>query len=553
MNASSASGKENASSLERLDAALRSIQTEAAPAELAAQIAALVAGEDGIKGARIWRDVSEQAAVSAEHGQLPAADAARLRALREQPAGEIVNGSYAAWVLGKDGECRGALEVFGAAALDEEKLEWLRLVRRYADVVLVSSERRSAVSGLSIVLEATQRLNSTLDLAELIDIILHLATRYTGADRGTVFLLDRERDEIWSLVGLGLEKEEIRLPASRGIAGWVAHHGEVVNLADAYQDPRFEPEVDRRLNYRTRTLLCLPIRNKNGQTSGVLQLLNKKGGPFQDADVSLLSSLSVHVALALENAQLHRDVLAKQRMERDLALARSIQLGLLPERSPQIVGFELEASHQTSLEVGGDYYDFIPLGPQTMLNVVADVEGKGVGSAMVMANLQATLHALIAHVHSLERLVSALNERMLADTRGQKYMTMYLSILDQRNKTLHYVNAGHVPPILLRADGSVEYLREGGMVVGLFPNVPFERGNVKLNSGDILAGYTDGITEASNPEDEEFGYDRLVELLKKHRNASAREIVDLTLAEVERFSRGGTHEDDRVMLVMKIL
>ena len=102
-----------------------------------------------------------------------------------------------------------------------------------------------------------------------------------------------------------------------------------------------------------------------------------------------------------------------------------------------------------------------------MLNVVADVEGKGVGSAMVMANLQATLHALIAHVHSLERLVSALNERMLADTRGQKYMTMYLSILDQRNKTLHYVNAGHVPPILLRADGSVEYLREGGMVVGL--------------------------------------------------------------------------------------
>jgi serine phosphatase RsbU (regulator of sigma subunit) len=553
MNASSASGKENKSPLQRLDASLRSIQTEAAPAEVAAQIAALVAAQDGIKGARIWRSTPEQFAVAAEHGQFPAADAAKIGVLRAEASGEIVDGSYAAWILGSDGEHRGALEAFGAAAFGEERLEWLRLVRRYADVALASSERRSAVSELSIVLEATQRLNSTLDLAELIDIILHLATRYTGADRGTVFLLDRERDEIWSLVGLGLEKEEIRLPASRGIAGWVAHHGEVVNLTDAYQDPRFEPEVDRRLNYRTRTLLCLPIRNKDGQTTGVLQLLNKKGGPFQAADETLLSSLSVHVALALENAQLHRDVLAKQRMERDLALARSIQLGLLPERSPQIAGFELEASHQTSLEVGGDYYDFIPLGPQTMLNVVADVEGKGVGSAMVMANLQATLHALIAHVHSLERLVSALNERMLADTRGQKYMTMYLSILDQRNKTLHYVNAGHVPPILLRADGSVEYLREGGMVVGLFPNVPFERGNVKLNSGDILAGYTDGITEASNPEDEEFGYDRLVELLKKHRNASAREIVDLTLAEVERFSRGGTHEDDRVMLVMKIL
>jgi len=553
VNASKASGKQDASAFERLDAALRSIQSESPPDKVAAQITAVVAGYGGISGARIWHSAGGRTAVTAEHGKLPAADAARWSALSAEKSSELVNGNYAAWMLGPDGEHRGALEVFADAALDEERLEWLRLVRRYADVALLSSERRSAVSELSIIVEATQRLNSTLDLAELIDIILHLATRYTGADRGTVFLLDRERDEIWSLVGLGLDKEEIRLQASRGIAGWVAHHGEVVNLTDAYQDPRFEPEIDRRLNYKTKTLLCLPIRNNDGQTTGVLQLLNKKGGPFQPGDASLLSSLSVHVALALENAQLHRDVLAKQRMERDLALARSIQLGLLPERSPQIEGFELEASHQTSLEVGGDYYDFIPLGSQTMLNVVADVEGKGVGSAMVMANLQATLHALIAHVHSLERLVAALNDRMLADTRGQKYMTMYLSILDQRNKTLHYVNAGHVPPILLRADGSVEYLREGGMVVGLFPNVPFERGNVKLNSGDILAGYTDGITEASNADDEEFGYERLVELLKKHRNVSAREIVDLTLAEVERFSRGGTHEDDRVMLVMKIL
>ena len=243
-------------------------------------------------------------------------------------------------------------------------------------------------------------------------------------------------------------------------------------------------------------------------------------------------------------------------MERDLALARSIQAGLLPESRPGSKDIEIEclsSSFARSWRRLLRFHSSRDRSNEVLKVVVADVEGKGVGSAMVMANVQATLHALIAHVHSLERLVSALNDRMLADTRGQKYMTMYLSILDQRNKTLHYVNAGHVPPILLRADGSVEYLREGGMVVGLFPNVPFERGNVKLNSGDILAGYTDGITEASNPEDEEFGYDRLVELLKKHRNASAREIVDYTLAEVERFSRGGTHEDDRVMLVMKIL
>ena len=168
----------------------------------------------------------------------------------------------------------------------------------------------------------------------MLNIILQLTTRHTGAERGTVFLVDRERNEIWSLVGLGLDTHEIRLPTSRGIAGWVAEHGETVNLEDAYADPRFESEVDIRLGFRTKSLLCLPIRSKSGETIGVLQLLNKKSGPFTRADENLLRAISDHVALALENAQLHRDLLHKQRMERDLALARSIQLGLLPERPP---------------------------------------------------------------------------------------------------------------------------------------------------------------------------------------------------------------------------
>ncbi len=229
----------------------------------------------------------------------------------------------------------GILEAWPKGRLDPRTRGWLELFRRYAEVALESSERRHAVIELSTIVEATKRLNSTLDLAELLNIILQLTTRHTGAERGTVFLVDRERNEIWSLVGLGLDTHEIRLPISRGIAGWVAEHGETVNLEDAYADPRFESEVDIRLGFRTKSLLCLPIRSKSGETIGVLQLLNKKSGPFTRADENLLRAISDHVALALENAQLHRDLLHKQRMERDLALARSIQLGLLPERPPR--------------------------------------------------------------------------------------------------------------------------------------------------------------------------------------------------------------------------
>jgi sigma-B regulation protein RsbU (phosphoserine phosphatase) len=445
------------------------------------------------------------------------------------------------------------LEACPKGELDPKTRGWLELFRRYAEVALESSERRHAVIELSTIVEATKRLNSTLDLAELLNIILQLTTRHTGAERGTVFLVDSERDEIWSLVGLGLDQHEIRLPISRGIAGWVAAHGETVNLVDAYADPRFESEVDLRLGFRTKSLLCLPIRSKSGETIGVLQLLNKKTGPFNSADENLLRAISDHVALALENAQLHRDLLHKQRMERDLALARSIQLGLLPERPPTLTGFDIGVSHRPSLEVGGDYYDFIPLAPDTILTVVADVEGKGVGSAMVMANLQATLHALLAHLHSLERLVESLNDMMLADTRGQKFMTMFLGLLDQPHRTLHYVNAGHVQPAVVRVNGEVEYLTEGGMVVGLFAGVRYERGHVKLHRGDVVVFCTDGITEANNSSEEEFGTQRLVELVARERELPAQEIVQSVLTQVDLFSRGGTHEDDRVILVLKVV
>jgi sigma-B regulation protein RsbU (phosphoserine phosphatase) len=542
----------SATAIETLEQVVSVLNPETEPGELAIQMVRALAAPGRLEGARLWRTVNGTPAVWQESGELPPPDLDAIKdVLHGHEAGK--NGKSHLWVLGRPGDPVGVLEASLKAPLDEKTRVWLDLFRRYAEVALESSERRNAVIELSTIVEATKRLNSTLDLAELLNIILQLTTRQTGAERGTVFLIDREREEIWSLVGMGLDQHEIRLPINRGIAGHVAASGDTINLADAYSDPRFESEVDLRLGFRTRSLLCLPIRNKDAETIGVLQLLNKKAGPFTHADEGMLRAISDHVALALENAQLHREMIHKQRMERDLALARSIQVGLLPERPPELDGFDIAVSHRPSLEAGGDYYDFIPLAPDTILTVVADVEGKGVGSAMVMANLQATLHALLAHLHSLERLVESLNDMILADTRGQKFMTMFIGLLDQPHRTLHYVNAGHVPPAVVRADGSVEYLREGGMVVGLFPSVHYDRGHVRLNAGDIVVACTDGITEAMDKESEEFGQPRLVDLCVRERAKPAQEIVDIVLQEVDLFSRGGTHEDDRVIMILKVV
>ncbi len=324
--------------LDTLEQVVATLNPETDPGELAAQMVCVLAAPGRFEGARLWRVVNGTPVVWQESGELQAPDASHIERILHGK-NPNANGDGTTWVLGRGAHPVGVLEAQPKGKLDANTRGWMDLFRRYAEVALESSERRHAVIELSTIVEATKRLNSTLDLAELLNIILQLTTRHTGAERGTVFLVDHERNEIWSLVGLGLDQHEIRLPISKGIAGWVAQHGEPVNLEDAYTDPRFESEVDLRLGYRTKSLLCLPILSKSNETIGVLQLLNKKSGPFTKADENLLRAISDHVALALENAQLHRDLLHKQRMERDLALARSIQLGLLPERPPQLAGF----------------------------------------------------------------------------------------------------------------------------------------------------------------------------------------------------------------------
>jgi serine phosphatase RsbU (regulator of sigma subunit) len=542
----------------QVNLALASLDTNADTEALARQIVEVATSRLGIAGARLWRIRQGEPVVWEESGKLPSPNVNAARDAiqpRRGPSTTLMVAANSHWspALVLNGDVQALLETAGSAPLSREVRSQIALYARFSGLALASTEQRRLVLTLSNIIEATKRLNSTLDLGELINIILQIASRHTGADRGTVFLMDREHDEIWSLVGLGLAQHEIRLPTSKGLAGHVARTGETINLKDAYSDSRFEPEVDRRLGYKTSTVLCLPILNKDNETVGVIQLLNKDSGPFTSSDEDFLRALSDHCALALENAQLHRELIQKQKLERDLQLARSIQRGLLPEHPPHLEGFDIAVSHRPSQMVGGDYYDFISLSPRTLLTVIADVEGKGVASALVMANLQATLRALVQHLHSLERIVGSVNDMILADTRAQKYLSMFVGLLDQRNRTFHYINAGHVPPAVVRSSGEIVFLREGGMVVGIFPGVAYERGFIRLEPGDIFVGCTDGITEAMDVDSNEYGSTRLADVVRRERSRPAEQIVETVLADVDRYSRGGPHDDDRIIFVLKVL
>jgi len=202
--------------------------------------------------------------------------------------------------------------------------------------------------------------------------------------------------------------------------------------------------------------------------------------------------------------------------------------------------------------VGGDYYDFLSLGRQTLLVVIADVEGKGVSSALIMSNLQATLRVLVLHLHSLNEIAEALNRMMWNDTRAEKYLSLFMGLIDVRRKTIHYINCGHVPPVIVRPGKEPISLTEGGMVIGLFEKAQYERGVEKFHSGDVLILCTDGITESMDAEHDEYGAERMVAAVAAVADKPAPAIVATVSADVAQFSRLGTHIDDKVMIAIKV-
>ncbi len=463
----------------------------------------------------------------------------------------------AAYPLRRDSQVLGVLVVACARVPNKTLQVLIGLQARLASVALHNATLAAAndrtLSKLNFVCEASRALGSTLDLSLLLARILEMAESQVEAERGTLFLVDEKASEIWSLIAHGMEKKEIRLPLGTGIAGHVAQTGEIVNISDAYADPRFNPEVDKDTGFKTRNILCVPIQNKAAKTIAVLQLLNRKHGPFTDEDTDFLLTLSGPVAMALENAQLHRELVEKERLEKELALAREIQRSLLPETTPQIEGFDIAVLNTPCYEVSGDYYDFYTTGPRTLLAVIADVEGKGVSSALVMSNLQATLRALVLHHTSLDTLAEALNRNMHNQTRSRKSLSLFMGLIDVRSRTIDYVNCGHVPPVIVRPHGENIPLTEGGLIIGLFANAKYECGHAQLEPHDILITCTDGITESMDADQEEYGGDRLVNCVQQVAGRKAAEIVEAVSKDVDNFSRYGKHVDDKVMMVIKVL
>ena len=408
--------------------------------------------------------------------------------------------------------------------------------------------------------EAAVALHTSLDLDDLLGLILEAAREGVDADRGTVYLLSADGKELWSRVLSGAEKLTIRLPVGRGIAGAVAADGATVRLDDVYTDPRFDRSWDAKTGYRTRTMLAAPIHNRERKVVGVFQLINKRGRPFDAEDEWFLEALSVHAALAVENATLHHEALERERQTREIALAQEIQRKIQPERLVREAG-SLRAAGMNELceDASGDYYDLLDLPDGRLGFCVGDVSGHGLGSALVMAQARAWLRAYARTPAPPQDLLGLLNDSLTPDLERGKFMTFFLGAVDPRSGEVAWASAGHPAPIVLRADGTFEELPAGGIMLGVFGGFAFPAGQaLTLAPGDTLLVYTDGATEAASAEHADamedefmFGEDGLKAVLKEAAPRGPEAVLDAVRTALHAFTGAPNLKDDLTLLVLQ--
>ena len=300
----------------------------------------------------------------------------------------------------------------------------------------------------------------------------------------------------------------------------------------------------------TRMALAVPL-GLGAQTEGLLAIGERlSGAPFTEEDGEFAQTLGRQATAALETVRLHRISLEKQRRDREMQLARDIQRSLFPHSWPAIAGFEVAAENRSYFEVGGDHYDVIPLDGGRVALAIADVSGKGTPASILMASVHASLRAL-AGTSTLPVLMTRLNRFLYDNTEANRYVTLFYGELDALRRRFEYVNAGHVPPFLMRAGGVVDRLHSGGPVLGLLDEVAFECGEVLLASGDVLAMVTDGATEALSPDEEEFGDERVVATLATSHRAPAPRALSHLLTTVEAWTGAMGCTDDLTALLLK--
>jgi sigma-B regulation protein RsbU (phosphoserine phosphatase) len=418
----------------------------------------------------------------------------------------------------------------------------------------------STIDKLRMLLDITKRISRSLDLQEILNQVMDTLDSLIPYDAAGIFVvdcgdpgLDSDADEpcvfqAEAVRGYDIsELTELHLKLGEGLIGHVALTRQPFISPDVRNEPMY---INAR--ERTRSEMVAPIIS-NDEVIGVFDLESDELNAYAEDDLEVLMLLASQVAIIIEKVMLHEQLIEKKRLEGQLETARQVQLELLPPSDPHLQGFDISAYNFPTEEVSGDYYDWVRVHEDQIAIVIADVAGKGVPAALLMAFLRASLRAATHIGYAPQISMAKVNYLLWESIERNQFVTAFYGILDATNRTLAYANAGHNPPLLVKANGQASFLTQGAVPLGMFRETRYHEYYLTIEPGDLLVLYTDGVTEAVSPHEEEFGRDRLVRSVKAARDLSAREMISVIQKDISDWTDGRGANDDVTMFVIKAL
>jgi sigma-B regulation protein RsbU (phosphoserine phosphatase) len=407
------------------------------------------------------------------------------------------------------------------------------------------SDLLALISKVGVALLASVTLNETLEQ------IVSLVFEAVPAHRCMVMMRDEKSPELKVAVARLRDRAgevgEIRI--SRSVIDEVVANGKSVLTSDAQSDPRFAGGTV--MLQGVRSVLAVPL-GVGANVFGIIYADSPLAdGRFTEDHLKVLTTLASVAAIRVENARLTEEQMERERLEREQQVASEIQQRFLPATAPVVPGYELQGISFPCYEIGGDYYDFIQREDGRLVVALGDVSGKGTAAALLMSSLHAAVHAQADIHNSLAKTIGAVNRYLVDSIPANRFVTLFYAELDPKNGALAFLNAGHNPPLIVHAGGTMEQLASGGLPLGIMPNADFREGRTQLHPGDVLVIYSDGVSEATNPSGEEFGPTRLYEVVARNLEGSAAGIRDRIESALTKFCQGTPAADDITLVICK--
>ncbi len=423
------------------------------------------------------------------------------------------------------------------------------IVLRSASELMAAAERESG-DRMKLLNEVHRALATSISLEELLELVLDRAFAHLRPEEGMI-LLKSSLGDLEQAATRRLPGTTGELMYSRSLAREVAEKGQAALVLDAQTDARFAA-AESILSSGVRTLVAAPLLAPDANLGMIVLASRVHVRRYSEEDMELLAALASVAALRIRNISLAEEAARRRALEREMTIARQIQIALLPESLPEVPGYSLFATNDASRAVSGDFYEVQTrdeTGEQVI--VIADVSGKGMSASLVAASLDALLMGPIEVGHPTDAICARVSRRLHARTPPERYATAIIASLDPKTGVLSYTNAGHNAGLLVRADGSSERLESNGLPLGLFPVAEYERAEVTLAPGDLVVLYTDGITEAADEGGEEFGLDRLEKVVKEQASEPLVALAVAIETAVEVFAEERRFADDRTLVILR--